>query len=262
MIRMFFVVISTLCILSSCSKSEPGLKIAATPVPHAQMLEFIKPDLAAQGINLIIIVTDDYNMPNRALASKEIDANFFQHIPFMDAQIQEFHYPIESIGKIEIEPMGLYSKKIKSLSELKEGAVIAIPNDPSNEGRALLLLQSQHLIELDSSVIQTSKATILDIKKNPKHLKFIEIDAAMIPRALEDVDAAAINTNYALAANLSPTKDALALESQDSPYANVLTVRIGDDHRPDILALKAALTSPKMRAFILEKYKGAILPSF
>ena len=262
MVRRLCFYIASLCVLCGCSKSPPGLKVAATAVPHAQMLEFIKPDLATQGINLVIIVTDDYNMPNRALADKEIDANFFQHIPFMNSQIDEFHYPIESIGKIEIEPMGIYSKKIKSLSDLKEGSVIAIPNDPTNEARALILLQSKYLIELDSSILQTSKMTVLDIKKNPKHLKFIEIDAAMLPRSLDDVDAAAINTNYALAANLSPTKDALALENKDSRYANILAIRIGDDHRPDIVALKQALTSPKMKTFILEKYQGAILPSF
>lgn len=131
---------TALLFLSGCgSHPKNGLKVAATPVPHAQMLEFIKPDLKEKGIDLIIITTDDYNMPNRALAEKEVDANFFQHIPFMELQIKEFNYPIQSDGKIEIEPMGIYSKKIKSLSDLKNNAVIAIPNDPSNEGRALLL---------------------------------------------------------------------------------------------------------------------------
>lgn len=226
-----------LTLLQSCSSTpKNGLKVAATPVPHAQMLEFVKPDLKAQGIDLIIITTDDYNMPNRALASKDVDANFFQHIPFMDMQIKEFHYPIQSIGKIEIEPMGIYSKKIKSLSELQDYATIAVPNDPSNEGRALLLLQQHGVIKLDRP--NNLDATILNISENPKHIKFIEVDAAMLPRSLQDVDAAAINTNYALEANLSPIKDALVLEDKNSPYANIIAVRIGDENRPDIQALK------------------------
>ncbi len=250
-----------LLILPGCSsKPKNGLKVAATPVPHAQMLEFVKPDLKAQGIDLIIIVTDDYNMPNRALADKDVDANFFQHIPFMEEQIAQFHYPIESIAKIEIEPMGIYSKKITSLSDLKDGDTIAVPNDPTNEGRALLLLQKYGVIQLDNP--RNLQATVLNISKNPKHLKFLEVDAAMLPRSLNDVDAAAINTNYALEAKLSPIKDALVLEGKDSPYANVIAVRIGDENRPDIQALKAAMTSQKMREFIQQKYKGAVLPAF
>ncbi|MEI8366276.1 MAG: MetQ/NlpA family ABC transporter substrate-binding protein [Parachlamydiaceae bacterium] len=247
-------------IFTGCEDSGDRLKVAASSVPHAQLLEFIKPDLKAQGIDLVIIVSDDYNMPNRALASGEIDANFFQHLPFLDEQIKQFHYSIESIGAIELEPMAIYSKKIKSLADLKEKSVLAVPNDPTNEARALLLFQDQGLVELDDS--HNLQATVRNIKKNPKHLKFIEVDAAMLPRTLEDVDAAAINTNYALGVNLSPSKDALVIEGADSPYANILVVRIGDEKRPDIAALKKALTSEKMREFILEKYKGAILPVF
>jgi D-methionine transport system substrate-binding protein len=250
-----------LLLLSGCSsKSKNTLKIAATPVPHAQMLEFVKPDLKEKGIDLIIFTTEDYNMPNRALAEKEVDANFFQHVPFMELQIKEFNYPIQSDGKIEIEPMGIYSNKIKSINHLKDKAVIAIPNDPSNEARALLLLQSHGIIKLDDPNNLT--ATILNITDNPKHLKFMEIDAAMLPRTLKDVDAAAINTNYAMEVHLNPTKDALILESKDSPYANILAIRVGDENRPDIQALKTAMTSDKMRKFILDKYEGAVLPSF
>lgn len=254
-----FLSIFCLSLLASCFSKPAGLKIAASTVPHAQMLEFIQPDLKAQGINLIIVVTDDYNMPNRALADKEVDANFFQHAPFLEEQIQQFHYPIVSLAKIEIEPMGIYSKKINSLSHLKEKATIAIPNDPTNEARALMLLQEHDIIQLDNDNLQT---TILNISKNPKHIKFIEIDAAMLPRSLEDVDAAVINTNYALEAKLSPIKDALALEDKNSPYANIIVIRIEDENRPDIQALKTAMTSEKMKEFILQKYKGSILPAF
>ena len=247
-----------------CSPSKEGsknrLKVAATPVPHAELLEFVKPDLLAQGIDLVVITTDDYNMPNRALSEKDVDANFFQHIPFMDEQIEQFHYKIESLAKIELEPMGIYSKKVHSLDELPENGVVAVPNDPTNEARALLLLQKQGLIELDDPTDLT--ATVLEISSNPKNLKFLEVDAAMIPRALSDVDAAAINTNYALQIGLSPQKDALVLESADSPYANVIAIRTGDENRPDIQALKKAMTSEKMREHINQKYKGAVLPAF
>lgn len=259
--RHFLLTVVVLCgLLSSCAKLKGGFKVAATPVPHAQMLEFVKPDLKSQGIDLVIIVTEDYNVPNRALANKEVEANFFQHIPFLEEQIKQFHYAIESVAKIEIEPMGIYSKKISSLSDLADNATVAIPNDPTNEARALLLFEGQGLIRLaDPSNLQS---TVLNIADNPKNIKFLEVDAAMLPRSLEDVDAAAINTNYALEAHLNPLKDALVLEGKDSPYANVIAVRIGDENRPEIEALKTAMTSEKMRAFILDKYKGAVLPAF
>lgn len=253
--------ICLLLVFSACaSPSKQRLKVAATPVPHAEMLEFITPDLKAQGIDLKVIVTEDYNIPNRALAQGEVDANFFQHIPFMEMQIKEFHYPIKSMGKIEIEPMGIYSKRIQSLGELQDGSVIALPNDPSNEARALLLLQEEGVIQMkDPDDLQ---ATIVDIQENPKRIRFIEIDAAMLPRSLEDVDAAVINTNYALEAHLSPEKDALALENKDSPYANILAIRTEDENRDDLQALKKAMTSEKMKEFIEKKYRGAVLPSF
>ncbi|CRX39318.1 MetQ/NlpA family ABC transporter substrate-binding protein [Estrella lausannensis] len=257
--RLAFAV-NLLLLLSGCSSPENGFKVAATPQPHAQMLDFVKPELKAQGIDLIIVITDDYNLPNRALANNEVAANFFQHLPFMEEQVKQFQYPIVSLAKIELEPMGIYSKKIRSLSELKDNAIVAVPNDPTNEARALNLLHEQGIIQLDNPA--NLQATILNITHNPKHIKFIEVDAAMLPRSLEDVDAAAINTNYALEAKLSPLEDALALESKDSPFANIIAIRAGDENRPEIKALKAAMTSEKMREFILNKYKGAIIPAF
>ncbi len=253
------VLLALTLLLCACSK-KGGLKIAATPIPHAEILEHVKPALHEKGIDLQIIVVGDYNTPNRALADSEIDVNFFQHLPFLESQVKEFHYKIENFGKIEIEPMGIYSKKIRSLNDLKDGAQIAIPNDPTNEGRALILLNAQGIIELQNPNDFT--ATPLNIQKNPKHLKFIEVDAAMLPRTLDDVDAALINTNYALQAGLTPEKDALALESKDSPYANILAIRIGDENRPDLIHLKESLTSEEMRKFILDTYKGAVLPAF
>jgi D-methionine transport system substrate-binding protein len=249
-----------LALLSSCSSSKNQLKVAATPVPQAEMLEYIRPDLKAQGIDLVIITMYDYYLPNRALAHKDVDANFFQHIPFMEEQIKQFNYPIMSIGKIEIEPMGIYSKKYKSLADLPDNATIALPSDPSNEGRALLLLQAQGLIKLSDP--KNMYSTVLNIASNPKNIQFIEVDASLTPRALATADAAAINTNWALQADLSPLRDAIALESKDSPYADIIAVRDGDQNRPEILALKAAMTSDKMRQFILSKYEGAVLPAF
>jgi D-methionine transport system substrate-binding protein len=254
-----YLVALTLC-LFGCSKSPTkGLKVMASPVPHAEMLEFIRPDLEEKGIPLQIIVSDDYNIPNRALANKEIDANFFQHLPFLEEQIKQFHYPIENYAKIEIEPMGIYSKKLSDLASLQDEATIAIPNDPTNEGRALLLFQKAGLITLSTNSLL---ATPNEISANPKKLKFLEVDAAMLPRSLDDVDAAAINTNYALEAGLSPEKNALLLEDKDSPYVNILVIRTVDAARPELEALRIAMTSDKMRQFILTRYKGAILPAF
>lgn len=254
-----------LCILalflSSCSsKPKHLLKVEATPIPHAQMLEFIKPDLQTQGIDLHIIITEDYNQPNAALNKGEIDANFFQHLQFLSEQIAEFHYQITSIASIEIEPMGIYSKTLRSLSELQGEGVIAIPSDPVNEARALNLLQDNGIIQLDTS--NALQASVLNITQNPKQLKFVEMDPSTLISSLSSVDAAVINTNYALEAGLDPTRDALALESKNSPYINVLVVRIEDENNPDILALKAAMTSEKMREFILKTYHGAVIPAF
>jgi D-methionine transport system substrate-binding protein len=253
-----YAALFVLCLLAACSSSRPTLKVAATPIPQAELLEEIKSDLAKQGIRLEIVVVNDYNIPNRALVDHAVDANFFQHIPFLDEQIRQFQYPIEAIAKIEIEPMGIYSKKLRSLADLRNGSKVAIPNDPTNEARALFLLQAQGLIQLSSNALTVTTAQISD---NPKQLRIIEIDAAMVPRALDDVAIALINTNYALEARLSPHQ-ALALESADSPYANVLVVRSSDVERPDIQALKTALTSEKIRLFIEKKYKGAVLPAF
>lgn len=247
-------------LLFSCSKQEKAFKVAATAVPHAEMLEQIQKDLADAGYPMKIVIIEDYQIPNRALADKEVDANFFQHIPFVMAQVKEFHYPIKTLAKIHIEPMGLYSKKVTRLDQLKEKAIIAIPNDPSNEARALSLLSQHHLITVD--IPNNLHATILNIADNPKKIKFEEIDAAMLPRTLEDVDAAVIPTNFALQAGLSPLKDAIIREDSSSPYVNIIAVREGEENRPDLQALKRAMTSDKMRAFILEKYKGAIVPAF
>lgn len=248
-----------------CGKSDVKaesdiIKISVTSVPHAEIMEHIKPELAEKGINLDITVADDYNVHNRSLAEKEIDANFFQHFPFLEQQIADFNYEIQEFGKIHIEPLGVYSKKYATLDELPDGATIAIPNDPSNESRALALLDRNGLIKMQD--LNNLKSSILDIKENPKNFKFQEIDAAMLARTLDDVDAAVINTNFALAASLHPTDDALVIEGADSPYVNILTIRKGDEDREGIKILKETLMSDSVKDFINEKYEGAIVPVF
>jgi D-methionine transport system substrate-binding protein len=242
------------------SDQETVLKVGATSVPHAEILKHIQPELKKEGVDLQIIEFSDYVQPNLQLANKQLDANYFQHIPYLDEFNAERHTNLKWVTKVHIEPMGVYSKKVKKLSELPDGATIAIPNDVTNSGRALLLLADQKLITLKNGV--GVKATQKDITENPKHLKFKELDAAMLPRVLSDVDAAVINTNYAMQAKLNPTKDALAIESANSPYANVLAVRAGDENNAAIKKLAAALNSQDVKDFIKQKYNGAVVPAF
>ena len=256
LLTIFFLLLAT-----ACAKNDKKLKIAATAVPHMEMLTFIAEDLYDQeGIELDILVVDDYNIPNRALADGEVDANFFQHGPYLESQVKMFNYPIQSLAKIHIEPMGVYSKKISSLADLKEKSIISLPNDPTNEARALALLHKAGIIEIDNP--NNYQATVLNISKNPKNITFIEMDASLLPRTLQDVDASIIPTNFALQADLKPRQDALLLEDSSSPFANVIAIRIGDEENLRLIALKKAMTSPKMRAHILDKYKGAIEPAF
>ena len=236
------------------------VKISVTSVPHAEIFEHIQPELEKDGIKVDLTVADDYDVHNRSLAENEVDANFFQHLPYLEEQIGDFSYEIQEFGKIHIEPLGVYSKKFASLDDLPEGATISIPNDPTNEARALALLHRNGLIEMED--LDNLKATIINIKENPKNFKFQEVDAAMLSRTLEDVDASVINTNFALAADLDPTGDALVLEDADSPYVNILTIKNGDENREELIAIKKALMSDSVRKFIEDKYEGAIVPVF
>lgn len=228
------------------------LKVGATPEPHASMLNLIVDDMAKAGYTLEVVEFTDYVTPNRALEDGQIDANFFQHIPYMDAQNEEHGYHLVNAGGVHIEPIALYSKKVSSLSELADGASIAIPNDPTNEGRALLLLQSAGLVKLDTAAGIT--ATPLDIVENKKNLKFNEVEAASLPRVLEDVDAAVINGNYAIPAGLSATKDGLIVEGADSPYVNIVTVKAGNENDPRIKALVNALKSDEIKDYVNKTY--------
>lgn len=241
--------------------AKTTLKVGATPVPHAEILEIVKPLLAQQNIDLQIVEFSDYVQPNLALNDKELDANFFQHEPYLDNFVSEHkEVKLKNAGGIHIEPMGIYSKKIKQLDALPDGATIAIPNDPTNGGRSLLLLEKAGLLKLKDGV--GVKATVQDIASNPKNLKFQEVEAAQVPRTLDDVDAAVINTNFAMQVNLVPTKDALFMEDKTSPYVNIVAVREGDEKRPEIEALLKALKSKEVKDFIESKYKGAIVPAF
>ncbi len=245
---------------NTASKDNKVITVGATPVPHAEILNVVKPLLEKDGIELKVIEFTDYVKPNLALNDKELDANFFQHGPYMDEFNAEHGTELVSLCKVHVEPMGIYSHSIASLDQLSDGAAVAIPNDPTNGGRALLILQNAGLIALKDGGSITS--TVQDVARNSKNLRFVELEAAQIPRSIDDVDIAVINTNFAMEAGLNPLHDAIFLEAKDSPYANILTVHAGDENRPELQALAKALQSPEIKTFIEEQYKGAILPSF
>ena len=236
------------------------LTVAASPVPHAEILEFVKPALAKEGVDLKVKVFTDYIQPNVQVAEKRLDANFFQYQPYLDEFNKAKGTHLVSVAAVHLEPLGAYSSKYKKLDELKDGSTVVIPNDATNGGRALLLLDKAGLIKLKDSTNILS--TVKDITANPKNLKFRELEAATIPRVLTQVDLALINTNYALEAKLNPEKDALVIEGSDSPYVNILVARPDDKDSADMQKLVAALHTPEVKAFILEKYKGAIVPAF
>lgn len=244
--------------LSALAYAEK-LKVGATPMPQAEMLRFIAPDLQKAGIELEVVEFTDYILPNIALNEKSIDANFMQHKPFLDKISADRKLDLVSIAQIHIEPIGGYSKRIKDIKELKNGATILIPNDPTNGGRALILLHNNGLIKLKDPSNLSAKET--DIIDNPKKLKIKALEAALLPKTLQDADLAIVNGNYALQANLS-AKDALILEDSRSPYANILVVRTGDENNKAILELKKAMQSDKMKDFIEKTYKGEIVPAF
>ena len=236
------------------------LVVAATPVPHAEILELIKPALAKEGVDLDIKVFTDYVQPNVQVDQKRLDANYFQTLPYLQSFNEGKGTHLETVIGVHVEPFGGYSKKVKSLAELKDGATIAIPNEGSNSGRALILLQKAGLIELKDPT--NAVATPKDIAKNPHNFKFKELESAMLPRVLDQVDLDMINTNYALEAGLNPAKDALLIEGSDSPYVNYLVARPDNKNSEAIQKLAKALTSPEVKAFIEKKYNGAVLPAF
>ncbi|MDN3542940.1 MAG: MetQ/NlpA family ABC transporter substrate-binding protein [Roseateles asaccharophilus] len=236
------------------------LSVAATAVPHAEILEFVKPQLAKQGVELEVKVFTDYVQPNVQVAEKRLDANFFQHKPYLEQFNKGKGTNLVAVAAVHVEPFGAYSSKHKALSELPAGGTVAIPNDPSNAGRALLLLDRAGVIKLKST--DNILATPRDIAENPKKLKFREIEAATLPRILPQVDLALINTNYALEAKLNPVKNALAIEDARSPYANWLVARPDNKDSEALKKLAAALNSAEVKKFIEGKYSGAVVPAF
>ena len=236
------------------------LTVAASPTPHAVILEACIPLMEEKGYELVVNQYDDYVVPNTAVEDGDEDANYFQHIPYLDEFNETRGTHLVNVAGVHIEPMAIYAGKTASLEELPDGAVIGVPNDATNEGRALLLLEAQGLITLDDSSNLT--ATPINIVDNPKNLQFEEIEAKTLPSSLPDLDLAVINSNYALGAGLNPTTDSLAIESADSPYVNVLVVKEGNEDNEAVQALVEVLHSDTIRDFINEEFGGAVVPAF
>lgn len=235
------------------------LTVGVSPVPHAEILQFVDQELAADaGIDLELVEFTDYVQPNVALADGSLDANYFQHEPYLAEQEAAAGYDFEAVTPVHLEPLGLYSETVGSVEEIADGAQVAIPNDPTNGARALELLADQGLITLADT--GEASATVLDVEENARDLEFVEIEAAQLPRSLSDVDAAVINGNYAIEADLSPAEDAIAAESPEgNPYANLLVVRAGDETDPRVATLAELLASEEVAQFIEETYSGTVI---
>lgn len=264
--KKLLALLAAALLLAGCSSSDSGdssgqtLTVAATAVPHAEILKQVKPILAKEGVNLEIKVFADYVQPNTQVVEKHIDLNYFQTKPYLDTFNRENKTDLVIVTGVHIEPFAAYSRKYKSIDQLPNGGTVTLPNDPSNQGRALLLLAKNGLITLNNP--NNELATPKDIVANPKNLVFKPLEAAMLPRTLDEVDLSLINTNYALAAGLNPTKDALLIEDKNSPYVNYLVGRPDNQNDPRVQKLAKALTSPEIKAFIEQKYQGAVLPAF
>lgn len=263
--RRSLLLLAPALLLAACGgggKDAPSgsLTVAATAVPHAEILEHVRPALAKEGVTLDIRVFNDYVQPNQQVAQGQIAVNYFQTGPYLDEFNRTQHADLQKLAGVHIEPLGAYSRKWKRLEQLPAGATVAIPNDASNGGRALLLLRKVGLIQLKDPANPLS--SVRDITANPKKIVLRELEAATLPRTLGEVDLALINTNYALDARLNPTRDALAIEDGQSPYVNFLVGKPGSEKDPRVVKLIAALHSADVKAFIADRYKGAVLPAF
>ncbi len=255
-----FLATAAIAALISVPALAEDIKIGVTPGEHAQIMEKVKEVAAKKGLNIEILEFSDYVVPNQALADGDLNANSFQHQPYLDNQIADRGFDLVSVGKTITTPMGVYSKKMKTLGELADGATVAIPNDPTNGGRELLVLAKEGLIKVNPDA--GLKATAADITENPKHIQIAELDAAQLPRSLDDVDAAVINTNYAMEAGLHPKTDAIAIEGSESPYANVIVVRRADKDAPWVKTLVESYHDDSIKAFINDQFKGALIASW
>lgn len=242
----------------TASADKKTIVIGATPVPAAEILKEAQPLLEKKGYKIQIKEFTDYVIPNTSLNEKQLDANLYQHTPYLEKFNQEKGTDLVAIQKVYLPPLGVYSNKLKKLEDLKNGAIIAVPNDPTNEKRALKLLEEAGVIKVKEGEILTKA----DIIENKKGIQIKELDAPQLPRVLQDVDAAVINANFAMEAKLDPTKDSIFLESKSSPYSNVLAVRREDKDKAFVKALSEVLTSPEIKKFIEEKYKGSVIPTF
>ncbi|MFT4174491.1 MAG: MetQ/NlpA family ABC transporter substrate-binding protein [Rhodocyclaceae bacterium] len=244
---------------SALAQDKP-IRVGVTAGPHAQVFEVVKKVAARDGLNVQVIEFSDYVQPNAALAAGDLDANSYQHLPYLQQQVKDRGYKFVSVGYTVTFPMGIYSKKVKSLADLKEGARIGVPNDPTNGGRALLLLQSKGLLKLKADA--GLKATPLDIADNPRKLKIVELDAAQLPRALGDLEAAAINGNFAESAGLDPKRDGISVEGPTGPYANVIAVREADKDKPWVGKLLKAYHSAEVKQFIQTTFKDSVIAAW
>ena len=255
----FTTVVSALA-LSAAAAMAQDIKVGVSPGEHGEIMEEVAKVAEPMGLNIQIIEFSDYVVPNQALADGDLEANSFQHRPYLENQMNDRGFDLVEIGTTITTPMGIYSDKIEDLADLPDGGRVGIPNDPTNGGRALLLLQDLGLIALAEGTGLVP--TALDVSENDKNLRFLELDAAQLPRSLADTDISIINTNYALAAGLSPRNDTIAMEEADSPYVNIIVVRQGDQDEDWAKKLVDAYHSDEVKAFIDEKYDGAVLTSW
>lgn len=260
LIQSALALAAALAFTSTAFAQDKPLKIGVTAGPHAQIFEQVKKVAEKDGLKIQIVEFSDYIQPNAALAAGDLDANSYQHKPFLDQQVKDRGYKLVSVAYTVNYPIGIYSKKVKDLKDLQSGARFGIPNDPTNGGRVLLVLQDLGLIKLKAEA--GLKATPLDVTDNPKKIKFVELEAAQLPRSLDDLDASAINTNFALSAGLNPQKDAIAKESAKSPYVNILVVREQDKDKPWVGKLVKAYHSDEVRKYIETEFKGSVLAGF
>lgn len=245
---------------TAAKKGNITLKIAASSTPHAEILEYIAPELEKEGVKLDISIVSDGIQTNQQTADGELDANFFQHTPYLNQVNKDSGLDLVNVQGVHIEPFGVYSKAIASIDDLSTGAKVALPKDPVNFSRALELFAAEGIIELDD--VKSEDYTLEDITKNEKNLKFIPVDSAVLVHSLDDVEASAINTNYALEGGLKPLEDSLIIEGNESPYVNILVSRKDNKNDEAIQKLAKALTTEQVKEFILEKYKGAVVPAF
>ncbi|MBY6136722.1 MetQ/NlpA family ABC transporter substrate-binding protein [Nocardioides marinus] len=257
--KRLFPLVSALAMIAGMATAA-DIKVGVSPGEHAEIMEEVAKIAEPMGLNIDVVEFSDYVVPNQALADGDIQANSFQHKPYLDNQVKDRGFALVPVATTITTPMGVYSDKITSLDNFPEGGSMGIPNDPTNGGRALLVLQQLGLIKLAEGTGLVP--TVLDVTDNPKDIRFRELDAAQLPRSLADLDAALINTNYAIASGLNPKEDAIAVESADNPYVNIIVVRDGDQEAPWVQPLIDAYHSPEIKAFIEEKYQGTVLTSW